>query len=66
MNATPADKRPRMTGPQILRLIIGVVCFGVLLGLRQEFSSLWGRAIVAGCAGAILVICVVSLRKSGD
>ncbi|MGD0651026.1 MAG: hypothetical protein ABSA97_07785 [Verrucomicrobiia bacterium] len=58
MNENQSGKRPRMTGPQILRFIVGVVCFGVLMGIRQEFSSMWVRVIVAGCAGAILAICV--------
>ena len=66
MNENPSGKRLRMSGPQILRFIVGVVCFGILMGIRQEFSSMWVRAIVAGCTGAILVICVLPLRKYGD
>jgi hypothetical protein len=48
---------------QIARFICGLILFSVLMGMRGEFDSFWVRALVAGCAGAVLGIFVLPLRK---
>ncbi len=63
MDQDQKDKPPRMSGEQIAQLIFGIVLFGVLMGLRTEFQSLWLRMLVAGCAGAVLAIFVLPLRR---
>ena len=57
------NKSPQVPGSQIARLIIGIILFGVVMGLRDEFSSIWMRALVAACAGGVIGIFVLPLRK---
>ena len=54
---------PRVPAAQIARLIIGIVLFGVIMGLRDEFTSVWMRALVAACAGGVIGIFVLPLKK---
>jgi hypothetical protein len=54
---------PKVPGSQIIRLFVGIILFGVLMGLRDEFHSIWLRALIAGCAGAAIGIFVLPLRK---
>jgi hypothetical protein len=42
------------------KLVLGIVIFSLLMGLRPEFESRWTRSLVAGIAGAILASCVIS------
>lgn len=59
MEAEQNGKPPRMNGGQVAQVIFGVVVFGVLMGFRQEFHSMWVRMLVAACAGAVLGIFVI-------
>jgi hypothetical protein len=59
MKPNAPDNRSRLTGPQINQIVIGVVLFGVLMGIREEFHSIWLRAVVAGCAGGVLGLLVL-------
>jgi len=43
--------------------LAGVLVFGVMMGLRPEFSSIWARAGVAACACMILVLGIQASRK---
>ena len=54
---------PKVPLLQIARFICGIILFGVLMGMRGEFDSFWTRTLVAGCAGAVLGIFVLPLRK---
>jgi uncharacterized membrane protein YeaQ/YmgE (transglycosylase-associated protein family) len=63
MSENPKQEAPRVPPAQIARFIIGIIVFGVLMGMRGEFQSFWVRALVAGCAGAVLAIFVLPLRK---
>ena len=54
---------PKVPPVQIARFICGLILFGVLMGMRGEFESFWMRALVAGCAGAVLAILVLPVRK---
>jgi hypothetical protein len=55
----------RLTGARIARFIVGIIVFGVLMGIRGEFGSIWTRMLVAACAGAVLAVSVVPLWKRG-
>jgi len=47
MNSQPTQRR-------IWPAVIWVLVFAILMGVRPEFSSMWVRAVVAGCAGGAL------------
>lgn len=49
---------------RLIRLILGIVVFGVLMGGREEFESRWQRSLVAASAFIILGFCVSQYRKS--
>jgi lysylphosphatidylglycerol synthetase-like protein (DUF2156 family) len=57
------NEPPRVPAAQIARFICGIILFGVLMGIREDFHSIWVRTLVAGCAGAVLGIFVLPLRK---
>ena len=59
------QKPSRLTGAQIAKFVLGVVFFGVLMGIRGEFASIWIRMLVAACAGAVLGFFVLPLGKCG-
>jgi len=44
----------------------GCAVFGLLMGVRAEFQSIWVRALVAGCAFAILGLCISQFRRVRD
>lgn len=53
-----------MSSSQIIKLIVGIVFFGVLMDIRTEFEQVWLRALVAACAGGILGWAVLQARKA--
>ena len=57
------QEAPKVPPAQIVRFIFGIILFGVLMGMRGEFDSIWVRMLIAVCAGAVLGICVLPLRK---
>jgi uncharacterized membrane protein len=63
MNDDQRQKAPRVPPVQIARFICGIALFGVLMGIRGEFASIWIRMLIAGCAGAVLGFFVLPLRK---
>ena len=63
MNANEKDKAETVSAAHIVRFVISVVAFGVLMGARSEFSSIWTRSLVAGIAGAILGSSVLAMRR---
>jgi hypothetical protein len=58
MDVQEKDQAPEPAGVRIIRSGLGVVVFGVLFGIlmaiRYELSSMWLRALCAGCAGGVL------------
>jgi len=54
---------PKLTAAQIAQFILGIILFGVLMGIRGEFDSVWVRILIAASAGAVLAIIVLPLRK---
>ncbi len=63
METNEKEKSERATTARIVRFVIGVVLFGVLMGMRPEFESRWTRSLVAGIAAAILGICILPMRR---
>lgn len=63
MSEGQKQEPPRVPAAQIARFIIGIILFGVLMSLREDFHSVWIRMLVAGCAGGVLAIFVLPLRK---
>lgn len=63
MSDDQKQEAPKVPLVQIARLLIGIILFGGLMGLREEFDSIWIRMIVAGCAGGVLALFVLPLRK---
>ncbi len=56
----------KQSGPTcVWPIVIAVVVYGLLMGLRGEFSSMGVRVAVASCAGAVLGygIIMASQRK---
>ncbi len=63
MSEQQKEGRPQVPAGQIARLIIGIIFFAVLMGLREESHSVWILMLVAGCAGLALGVFVLPLRK---
>jgi hypothetical protein len=63
MDEEQKGKSPPMSGNQVAQFIFGVVLYGVLMGLRTEFRSVWMRMLVGACAGTVLGMFVL-LPKS--
>jgi len=53
----------RTTAARLVRLVIGAVVFGVLMGIRPELGSHWARLLVAAIAGAALGVCIAPTRE---
>ncbi len=64
MNDDTAGKPSGLSSGQIFKLVLGIVVFGVLMGVRMELQQVWMRALVAGCAGAALGWAVIQARSS--
>jgi hypothetical protein len=55
--------QPRSVGRRWIWLVLAILVFGVLMGIRDDFHSVWIRALLAGCAFAILAGTVQWLRR---
>jgi len=56
----------KLTVAQMIKLLVGIILFGMLMGMRDNFEGRWVRAAVAGCAGGILGWIILQCRKSRD
>jgi uncharacterized protein (DUF983 family) len=63
MDSDEKEKTETLSPARVARFVIGVVVFGVLMGMRTEFESHWTRSLVAGLAGAVLAICILPMRR---
>ena len=63
MDTNEKEKAEPVSMSRVIRFVIGVVVFGVLMGMRPEFASHWTRSAVAGIAGAVLALCVLPMRR---
>ncbi len=64
MNNETAGKPSGLSPGQIFKLVLGIVVFGVLMGVRMELQQVWLRALVAAGAGAVLGWAVIQARSS--
>jgi membrane associated rhomboid family serine protease len=63
MPSVRLDLKPKVFWPTFL----GIVGFGVGMGWRGEFESVWAQAAIAGCAAAFLAACLsVALSRMKD
>ncbi|MES2477084.1 MAG: hypothetical protein V4640_14965 [Verrucomicrobiota bacterium] len=53
----------QLTVSRLSVLVLGILIFAVLMGIRDEIPSMWLRALVAGCAAVILLVSILHLRK---
>ena len=63
MDINEKEKTEPVTTDRVVRFVIGVVVFGVLMGMRPDFESRWVRSLVAGIAAAVLAICILPMRR---
>lgn len=63
MDTNERAKTGRVSVARVVRFVVGVVVFGVLMGMRTNFQSLWTRSFVAGCAAAFLAFCILPMRR---
>ena len=66
MDEEQKAKPPPMSGDRITRFVFGVILFGILMGIRGEFHSIWVRVLVGACAGAVLGIFVLPFKRRKD
>jgi hypothetical protein len=64
MNVEGDNNPLRMSSGQIIKLIVGIIVFGVLMGIRTELQQVWMRAFVAACAGGVLGWVVLQAKKT--
>ena len=57
-------KSPNLTPTQIAWIITGVIVFGILMGIRGEFTRVWVRMVLAMCAAGILIWVLLNARGS--
>jgi|GEM_PF-5901661 len=59
---SPSQKQTdgsRRVGP----IVVGIILFTALMTLRNELSSVWTRALVAGCAFVVLTGAILLSRR---
>ena len=66
MNDNTPDTNARLRVRRCGWIVLGCVVFGILMGGRAEFQSVWVRSLVAGGAAAILALCISRSIKMGD
>ena len=66
MSTHKTGKSSRLSSGQILKLVLGMVVIGVLMGFCTEFEHRWQRVLVAGCAGAALGWTLIQAQKRND
>jgi hypothetical protein len=61
-NPTPPLKNKKC----LIRLVLGIVVFGVLMGSREDFPHRWQRTLAAAVAGGILALSLSQYRKPDE
>ena len=64
MNTIPPSRNDLLTLRRLWPALVGILVFGVLMGLRSEFPSIWARAAVAACAFIAIGLGVRATRIS--
>jgi uncharacterized membrane protein YeaQ/YmgE (transglycosylase-associated protein family) len=47
----------------IATIVVCIIAFGVLMGIRGEFEQHWVQTVIAGCAGAFLGVALYQTKK---
>jgi uncharacterized protein (DUF983 family) len=63
MNTNEQAGSKSVSPARVIRFVIGVIVFGLLMGMRSEFESHWTRSLVAVIASAVLGICILPMRR---
>ena len=63
MDTNEKEEPEPVSTARVVTFVIGVVVFGVLMGMRPEFGSHWTRCLFAGIAGAVLAACTLPMRR---
>ena len=63
MDTNEKETTGAVSTARVVRFVIGVVVFGVLMGIRPEFESRWARSLVAAIAAVILAACILPMRR---
>jgi uncharacterized membrane protein len=51
---------------RILSLILGIVIFGVLMGIRDDLPNRWQRTLAAAAAGGVIAVSIIIYRKTNE
>jgi hypothetical protein len=63
MSDETKPKPPGLSSGQILKLVMGILVFGALMGIRPAFEQMWLRTLVAACAGGVLGWALLQARR---
>ena len=63
MSINPKSISPLQSKRRILPLILGIVVFGVLMGIREDLPYRWQRILAAAAAGGIFAVSINMYRK---
>lgn len=47
----------------IVKIVVGIACFGILMGFRSEAPNAWLKTGLAAAAGGVLGVTIVLARK---
>jgi len=47
----------------IIAIVLCIIAFGVLMGIRGEYEQQWLQTVIAGCAGAFLGVALYQAKK---
>jgi hypothetical protein len=59
----PKSTSPIQSNRRILPLILCIVVFGVLMGIREDLPYRWQRIFAAAAAGGIIAVSINNYRK---
>ncbi len=63
LDAPNTMQRIDLSTARVVRCVVGVVVFGLLMGMKSAFESRWTRSLVASIAGAVLAVCILPMMK---
>ena len=64
VNTEPKSISPVQNKWRIFSAILGIVVFGVLMGIRDDLPDRWQRILAAAVAGGVFALTINIYRKS--
>ena len=64
MNTNYKFAKPLKQKSRLICLVLGIVVFGVLMGIRQDLPYRWQRTLAAASAGGVFGLSIYLYRKS--